>query len=119
VIHLDPHRKSEAIHAGFMACQEELEPYKESYFKTIDSWNPVAVCDDDKVIGALIHKDNIIHLAIVKEYRCKWASKRIIQEMLKYGKMTNAGSSDDFVERIGFKRIGDMYQYPEAASCRS
>jgi GNAT superfamily N-acetyltransferase len=75
----------------------------------------VAVCDDDKVIGALISKDNIVHLAIVPEYRGKWASRRIIREMLKYGKTTNDSSKQDFVERIGFVKNGSMYELKETS----
>jgi GNAT superfamily N-acetyltransferase len=115
VIYLDETRKSEAIEAGFTACKEELSEYKDNYFKVVQDWNPVAVCDDDKVIGTLISKDNVIHLAILPEYRGKWASRRIIREMLKYGKTTNESSKQDFVERIGFVKTGSMYELKETS----
>jgi hypothetical protein len=87
--------------------------YAETYRRIVEEWNPVAVCDDNKVIGVLISKSNTIHLAIIPEYRGRWASRRIIREMLKYGTTTDDGDHRDFVERLGFKRIGSRYEYED------
>ena len=75
-IHLDPQRQKEAVVAGFLACEEALRDHVEAYVNVMAEWNPVAVCDDDKVIGVLTSKDNIVHLAIIPEYRGRWASRR-------------------------------------------
>jgi GNAT superfamily N-acetyltransferase len=113
VIRLDPSRKEEALQAGFDACRAELEPHREGYFAVVREWNPIAVCDDDKVIGILTAKDDVIHLAIVPEYRGRWASRRVIREMLKYGKTTTVGQDNSFIERVGFRREGPVYRYME------
>jgi GNAT superfamily N-acetyltransferase len=116
VIRLDPSKRKDAIEAGFLACSEDLQAYKEAYYRVVEEWNPVAVCDDDKTIGCLISKDGVIHLAITKEYRGRWASRRIIKEMLGYGTSTSIGTDENqrFVERIGFKKVGPMYEYQGA-----
>ena len=110
-IHLDPQRQKEAVVAGFLACEEALRDHVEAYVNVMAEWNPVAVCDDDKVIGVLTSKDNIVHLAIIPEYRGRWASRRIIRDMLKYGTETTPGEDNTFVERIGFRRAGNIYKY--------
>jgi GNAT superfamily N-acetyltransferase len=119
-IHLDPTRKLEAIDAGFDAYGEELAPHRngDAYRLLMNEWNPVAVCDGERVIGSLISKDNVIHLAIIPSYRGKWASRRIIQQMLRYGTTTTVAEDNAFVERIGFRRVGDLYEYKGAESCR-
>lgn len=89
-------------------------PHRDNYLNLAKEWSPVAVCDDNKVIGVLISKDNVIHLAIIPEYRGRWASRRIIRDMLKYGKTTVAGPDNSFVERLGFRRVGSVYKYMEA-----
>jgi hypothetical protein len=52
-----------------------------------------------------------VHLAIIPEYRGRWASRRIIRDMLKYGTETTPGDDNTFVERIGFRRAGNIYKY--------
>jgi GNAT superfamily N-acetyltransferase len=119
MINLDPTRRDEATEAGYQACREELSKFdKEDYRQLMGEWNPVAVCDDEKVIGVLISKNGFVHLAIVPEYRGRWASRRIIREMLRYGTTTDPGDNDEFVERLGFVRSGNLYKH-SGAICRS
>jgi GNAT superfamily N-acetyltransferase len=111
VIHLDPNRQEEAIAAGWKAYCERVPTYAEAYHRAVAGWSAVAVCDDDKVIGALLLKEGVIHLGIIPEYRGLWASKRVIREMLKYGTRTTMQPDEDltFIARIGFKQEGTNY----------
>ena len=113
MITLDVTRKSEAVNACWNAYRERVPEYESDYYNAVTDWNPIAVCDDDKVIGALLVKNGVIHLGIVPEYRGKWASRRIIKEMLAYGTATTLTDDepDEFVKRIGFVKTGDRYEF--------
>lgn len=95
-------RRSEAIDAGWEAYAERVPGMRDAYLKACDGWEVEAVCAGDEVIGALFSKDGVIHLGIVPAWRSRWASKRLIREMLKRGTKTEMGPGDpvDFLERI-------------------
>jgi GNAT superfamily N-acetyltransferase len=116
VIHLDPARRDEAIAAGWLAYAERVPGYYGAYLNYCDAWQLVAVCSDGEVIGALFVKDGEIHVGIVPEWRGRWASRRVIREMLSYGTATTLMDSEDeckrFIGRIGFKPVGEgKYEY--------
>jgi GNAT superfamily N-acetyltransferase len=111
MIHLDPSRREEAIEAGWLAYRERVPGFEQAYRSACQNWEVVAVCDDNEVAGALLAKDGVIHLGIRPEYRGKWASRRVIKEMLSYGRETTLmpDEDDDFVRRIGFVKEGGAY----------
>lgn len=113
-IHLDPNRRIEAIEAGWSAYKERVTGYEAQYRALCNEWDVIAVVADE-VIGALFVKDSAIHLGIVPEWRNKWASKRIIREMLKYGTRTTVGFDEkgpkEFISRIGFVETGKVGEY--------
>lgn len=113
MIHLDETRQKEAIEAGWEAYSEQIPTWRHVYDQVATEWKPVAVCDDEKVIGVLFCKHHFIHLGIIKEYRGKWASRRIIHDMLIYGNKTELmpGQDPDFVERIGFRKEGATWLF--------
>ena len=115
MIHLDESRRAEAIDAGWIAHMDQLPGGEQFYRDGCKDWLVIAVCDDDKVIGALYARDGVIHLGIVPEYRKQWASKRVIRSMLAYGNRTNVrdGSPEriEFANRLGFVRQGDTYEF--------
>lgn len=113
MIHLDESRRDEAIDAGWLAYKERMPNHEQAYRTTCDGWKVVAVCSGKEVIGALFSKDGVIHIGIRPEWRGKWASRRIIGQMLSYGKKTDLmpGEDPEFIERIGFSKIGDHYEF--------
>ena len=80
-----------------------------------------SLCNDEDVVGSVFYDGPEIHIAIFPEYRRRWASRRIIRDILKhpfdeYGYAITMGfeSDRDFLERIGFKeqfRINDITYY--------
>jgi GNAT superfamily N-acetyltransferase len=98
---LDEARRAEAIEAGWRAYAEHLPGHEAAYRAACERWQVVAVVADE-VIGALFVDGNVIHLGIVPEWRSRWASRRLLRQMLSYGKTTRmmAGESLAFVERI-------------------
>lgn len=110
MIRLDPERRQEAIEAGWTAYQERTPDMREAYLQACEEWQVIAVVADG-VIGALFAKDGLIHLGIVPEWRGRWASRRLIREMLSYGTATTLLPDEhecaDFVRRIGFERKSD------------
>jgi GNAT superfamily N-acetyltransferase len=114
VIYLDLERPDEAIKAGWIAYRERVPTLEEAYHSAVSKWTAIAVCDDEKVIGVLLADHGVIHLGIIPEYRGRWASKRIIREMLKYGKRTTLMDHEDpkFIERIGFRKTEAGYEFP-------
>lgn len=105
MIRLDPARRQEAIEAGWLAYRDRLPGMEAAYRATCEAWQVVAVVAD-RVIGALFARDGVIHLGIVPEWRGRWASRRLILEMLGYGTQTTLMPDEEgpraFVTRIGF-----------------
>lgn len=115
MIRLDPDRRSEAIEAGWVAHADQFQGRRDLYDQGCAAWTVVAVCDGPQVIGALYAQNGVIHLGIVPEYRGRWASRRVIREMLTYGHMTRirdeAPEKIEFATRLGFKVQGDTYVF--------
>lgn len=101
MIELDPARRDEAIAAGWAAYAEHVPGHEAAYRSACERWKVVAVVADE-VIGALFVDGGVIHVGIVPAWRGRWASKRLLRDMLSYGKTTRmmAGESLAFVERI-------------------
>jgi hypothetical protein len=112
LIHLDESKRLEAIEAGWRAYQERTPGHEADYRAMCEQWQVVAVCDDAEVIGALFARDGVIHIGIIPEYRSKWASRRVIRQMLSYGTRTSLIEGEDptFIERIGFVKKGKWYE---------
>lgn len=105
MIHLDPSRRQEAIEAGWLAYRDRIPALESAYRAACDGWRVIAVVAD-RVIGALFANEGVIHLGIVPEWRGRWASRRIIREMLTYGARTTLLLEEDgqrkFIGRLGF-----------------
>ena len=117
-LHLDPSRRREAIEAGWEAYRERLPSFELAYRAACESWQVIAVVAD-RVIGALFARAGVIHLGIVPSWRGRWASRRMIREMLAYGKQTMLMNGEDacrdFIGRIGFIPTGSGFEYRESA----
>jgi GNAT superfamily N-acetyltransferase len=113
VISLDANRRDEAIDAGWLAYRERVPALEIEYRKACEGWRVIAVVESGSVIGALFVKDGTIHLGIIPEWRGRWASRRMIREMLGYGRKTTVGGDEtgclSFVQRLGFERVGDEF----------
>lgn len=113
-IYLDPARRQEAIEAGWLAYRDRLPAFESAYRAACEGWRVIAVVAD-RVIGALFARDGVIHLGIVPEWRGRWASRRLIREMLAYGTRTtllpNEAAPRDFIARIGFVNTVDGYVF--------
>lgn len=105
MIYLDPARREEAIDAGWLAYRDRLPDMEAVYRTACAGWQVVAVVAD-RVIGALFARDGVIHLGIVPEWKGRWASRRLIREMLAYGTRTtllpDEAEQRHFISRIGF-----------------
>lgn len=114
-ITLDPARRAEAIDAGWRAYAEHVPCNEATYRSVCERWQVVAVVADE-VIGALFVDGGVIHIGIVPEWRGRWASRRLLREMLSYGKTTQmmAGESLAFVERIKIFDPGFDWQIRKA-----
>lgn len=114
MIHLDEHRRDEAIEAGWEAYRERVPGLEREYRAMCQAWQVIAVVAD-RVIGALFAKDGVIHLGIVPEWRSRWASRRLIREMLGYGRSTTLLPCETeckaFVRRIGFLETDTGYVF--------
>lgn len=102
MISLDASRRDEAVHAGWAAYAERVPGMSEAYFQAASDWTVEAVCCGAEVIGALFSKDGVIHVGIVPAWRNRWASRRLIREMLKRGTKTQYMRGDDvsFLDRV-------------------
>lgn len=114
MLHLDPNRRAEALEAGWVAYRDRVDVSEEHYKSVCDNWDLVAVVDGDEVIGALFVRAGVIHLGIKPEWRGRWASRRIIRQMLAYGTKTTVQPWESgclkFISRIGFRPVGDAFE---------
>jgi len=121
VIRLDPTRRQEAIDAGWLAYCDRLPSMEGAYRRACEGWQVVAIVAD-RVIGALFARAGVIHIGIVPDWRGRWASRRLIREMLGYGTKTTLQPGEDgpreFIRRIGFVKIGDSFTF-KGAVCPS
>lgn len=114
MIHLDPTRRDEAVEAGWRAYRDRVPGLEREYRAMCQAWQVIAVVAD-RVIGALFAKDGVIHLGIVPEWRSRWASRRLIRDMLSYGRATTLLPCETecraFVSRIGFVETDTGYVF--------
>lgn len=119
MVSLDPNRREEAIEAGWIAYRDRVPDMEAAFRAACKGWQVIAVVAD-RVIGALFARAGVIHLGIVPEWRGRWASRRLIRQMLGYGKTTtllpDEADSRDFIGRIGFVQDGGRFEYRGAAS---
>lgn len=119
---LDHNRREAAISAGWRAYAERCPGMEAQYRAACDGWNASAIVRDGDVIGALLHKQGVVHIGIVPEWRGRWATKGAVREMLSYGSKTQVLDGEDdakaFVERLGFKNMGGG-QYQRELPCHS
>jgi hypothetical protein len=102
MIHLDPTRRDDAIAAGWRAYAEHVPAHRDDYLRACEGWQVVAVVADDQPVGALFARDGVVHLGIVPEWRGRWASRRVIREIMSYGQCTEMqpGEDAEFVSRF-------------------
>ena len=108
---LDPARRDEAIEAGWLAHADRFPEHEAAYRRLCAGWGVVAVVAQGEVIGALLVDGEDIHVGIIPAWRGKWASRRLIRQMLEYGKTTTMMQDEahDFVQRI--KRIDSRFDW--------
>lgn len=91
----------------------ERAPFDERFFQeNTQEW----VFEPVEQMGAIMHKDGHIHIAILPAFRSRWATRRRIRELLgraaQNGKVYTETIQGDiprqtFVERLGFHLITD------------
>ncbi len=119
---LDHNRREDAISAGWRAYAERCPGMEAQYRAACDGWNATAILRDGNVIGALLHRQGVVHIGIVPEWRGRWATKGAIKEMLSYGTLTQVRDEEegakDFVRRLGFAHV-DGSNYQRELPCHS
>lgn len=97
----------------FDQIAERFYGSEEDFIYQLNDWT-FAPVGEQEVMGAIMHKDGHIHIAILPEYRSKWATKARIQKLLRQAAIGNQVYTtcwkDDaerrrFIERIGFKEL--------------
>lgn len=80
--------------------------------------NPVF--HNNNVIGAILVKDAELHCCILPDFKGKWLKRcyiEILNDIIrKHGKATTHASTKmghQFVQRFGFKQVGDHYERSE------
>ena len=90
MIWLDLHAREPAIGAGWLAYRERLPDgfTWNQWQAACEPWQMVCIRADDEPIGAVFLKDGVVHVGIVPAWRGRWASRRIIREILSHGTET-------------------------------
>ena len=58
------------------------------YREAVRLWRVVALVSGDEVIGALFHREGVIHIGIVPEWRKRWATRGLLKACFRYGTKT-------------------------------
>lgn len=115
MIALDEARRDEAIEAAWQAYRERLPGLRASFVAACERWQMVAIVSGSEVIGALFVRDGVIHIGIVPAWRGRWASRRLIRQMLGYGTRTTLLDGEahcaEFIGRLGFERDGHEFRW--------
>lgn len=102
-----------AFKVGAAALEDRVPLTEAELAKIFADYAVKVLCDQGKPFGMVVTKGPEIHLAIVPSYRRRWASRRLLnqllQEPLTHGfaitsVMTDNVKGQNFVERLGFKR---------------
>lgn len=102
-----------ALKTGVLALRDRILVTQEQLEKVFSDYSVKVLSDEGVPLGMLTIKGPEIHIAIIPSYRKRWASKRLLDEMLseplQNGYAVTSVMKDnkigrDFVTRIGFKR---------------
>jgi RimJ/RimL family protein N-acetyltransferase len=110
VIWLDVYAREQAIEAGWLAYRERLQWFtRDQWQASCAPWFMFCIKSGGEPIGAAFLKDGKVHIGIVPEWRGRWASRRLIREILSFGTETTLLKSEtqqrEFVLRA-FKVAG-------------
>jgi GNAT superfamily N-acetyltransferase len=86
----------------------------QQFFEKMQEWEVFPVKVDDQIVGAILRKENDMHVSIIPEGRHKWFGKeaqQLIDDTIEqYGSAkTSVADSNEaghrFVKKLGFKPI--------------
>jgi hypothetical protein len=86
----------------------------QQFFEKMQEWEVFPVKVDDQIVGAILQKENDMHVSIIPEGRHKWFGKeaqQLIDDTIEqYGSAkTSVADSNEaghrFVKKLGFKPI--------------
>lgn len=112
------------ITAAYEFSKERLPGVSfDRFLEMFKDWRIVGINQGQKCAGVVFMKDGFVHICVSPEYRRRWASKRLIKQIIHLASIdgvarTSVFKTDDyrqrFAERLGFVRtheIGDLYIY--------
>jgi GNAT superfamily N-acetyltransferase len=104
---------SEPLRLVYEACSNRLNVAFEDFRKLMEGFEVIPVTG-----GAVLVKDNEVHVAVTKEAEGRWISRKLIRSVLgkaleKYGVVKTSVMNDNerghkFVERLGFECVGSV-----------
>lgn len=95
-----------ALKIGFNATDWGQPVDYSIYEKVMQDWDVKALMRNDECIGAVYFKDGEVHASVLPEWRKKWATKSILQEMFAHpNACTRISKGHEYMHGI-LNRIG-------------
>lgn len=104
--------RNEALRVGFEATDWTQPMDYSDYLTAIKDWSVRGIVRDDKTIGAVYRKGDEVHVSILPEWRRKWATRGLLDEILTGERVVTRVTCGheymvDVLARLGFVPHGD------------
>lgn len=105
--------RQKALKVGFEATDWSTPTDWQAYLQRIAGWDASLIERDGKAIGAVFRKGEEVHVSVLPEWRGRWATRGIIDQVLGQGRVvTQVGEARwmaNILERLGFKQAGQYH----------
>ena len=102
--------RESGLKVGYEATDWTTPVSYEAYCEAMKDWEVKSVVRDGEIIGAAYFKDDEVHASILPQWRRRWATKGIIQELFASHRMTKVTPGHEYMygilTRLGFENQG-------------
>ena len=100
-----------ALEIGYAATDWATPISYEDYLTVANDWQLSVIVRDSKPIGAVFRKNGETHVSILPEWRRRWATRGLLNQIMADTRFTTVDDGHDFMygilERLGFRREAD------------
>lgn len=119
--HLADNRE-EALAVGFLAIDWPEPMPVDQYERAFEDWTVRGIVRDGKTIGTTYVKDCELHVAILPEWRKRWVTRNVLNEMFDMPKVIarpieRSDTMYNYLICLGFEDKGDKTLVKEGRSC--
>lgn len=104
--------RTEALAVGYLAIDWHEDMPRDQYERAFEDWTVRGIVRDGECIGATYVKDCELHVAILPEWRKRWVTRGVLDEMFDMPKVIarpieRSDSMYNYLICLGFEDKGD------------